>query len=1138
MVSLRKISPIAIILFLIVIIFAKNETYAQSTYGDTVCSIDITADNLEICEGDCVNLSATGDCPNNLMLNDFEDGTLGSGWAANCSPMFNNPCGVPPFASNIYAWIGDASDFPRDLITETFDVTDECEICFDLRFAIQAAGSPCEGPDEMDEGVELQYSSDGGSTWYSITYFCPNGNLYASNSWVGQSTAGGSGTTNFTSWNNYCFDVPAGATGSNTRFRWHQEQVTSNVFDHWGLDNVLITCPSPDEQVAWYEGTSTTPFDLTYNPPTLCPSTTTTYTVEIEDPTVGPATADSDQVTITVYNPPTLSISGLDSYYCEDDPPVTLTGNPSGGSFSGTGVSGNEFDPGAAGAGGPYTITYSWDQMDSGGTTVLCSFSTNTTVSVDPQPNADAGSDDEICGTDYTLSATSSVGTGTWTVSPGTGLTIDDVNDPNSDVTATSYGSYTLTWTEVSGNCSDDDAVVLDFYPVPDPDIQGVSSACDFNTPVTLDAGAGFDDYAWNISEFTQTIEVSTNGTYVVTVTNNSICSATDSFSFTVYPGPSVDIGPEQIICDYNAPITLDAGPGLDEYLWNTGDVTQTIDADTTGTYIVTVTNSDGCTSSDAMLLTVNPSPTPDIGGDQNICDYDTASVTLDAGPGDIYQWNISENTRTITVNETGAYAVTVTNYFGCTGADSMNLVIDELPDPDLGPDTVLCNYDAPVLLDPGTDPSFAYQWSDNSNGSVLQVGETGIYSVTVSEGICSAEDEIEVMVNPVPTVDLGDDQGVCEVDGPFVLDAGPGMAMYHWNTGNYSQTQNVMETDTYVVTVSNQYGCTASDSMLFHIDTMPLSGIYHDTHYCIDHEPFYLEAASEGGTWDGTGIADPNTGYFAPQIVGDNTTHIVYTVTNGECTSVSETDVHVHALPDIHVINVKNLSCYEDETGGIQVAAPSSTSPVFNWVNHDMSGAHIQNLEAGIYDLEVVDVYSCRSDTTLIVSQPSELLVDYESGHPSCIGYNDGYIDFMVTGGVEPYIYCWDMGESHSPSFARLYEREYNFVIKDNNGCKENVSVKLVDTPIECIRIPNAFTPNGDGTNDTWIIENLEIYNNYQIQVFNRWGQLMYYSETGDEPWDGTTMNGKKVPAGSYLYVIKLDSGREQKTGTISVIY
>ncbi|MEA3447503.1 MAG: gliding motility-associated C-terminal domain-containing protein [Bacteroidota bacterium] len=1223
MMTLKKIPPIIIVLFLLIIAFTQNELYGrQDTYGDTLCSITIDQGDTEICAGDCVDLSAIGECPNNLMLNDFEDGTLGPGWAANCSPMFNTPCGIPPYQSNIYAWIGDASSFPRILVTETYTVSDECEICFDLKFAYQGANTPCEGPDEMDEGVALQYSSDGGATWHDIIYFCPDGNFYST---IQPDANGPGGTTQFTSWDNYCFDVPAGAMGPNTRFRWYQQQVTNNECDHWGIDNVLITCPTPDAEVAWYEGTNTTPFDDTFDPPLVCPSVTTDYTVEIEDPSE-PSTAASDQITITVYPDPGLSIDGLDAFYCTNDAPVTLVGSPSGGTFSGTGVSAGQFDPNAAGPGGPYTITYNWDQYNAIGTTVLCSYSTTTTVSVYNYPTISVGSDAPICtGEDLhlgeaggeavswswsgpdgfssteqypTINGATIDAAGTYTVeitnangctnSADVDVTInltpaltlgsnspicagEDLNltesggdadnwswtgpssfsssaqNPTiSSATTAASGTYTVVVNDVNG-CSNTASISVTVNPVPYV-ISGSSSPVCEGEDLNLTESAG-DATSWSWSGplgFTSSeqnptitdVPLAAEGFYTVIATSSEGCTGTDSVSVTVNPTPTVDVGPDQTICDYEAPVTLDAGPGFNGYTWNTTESTQTIDVSVTDIYSITVTDNNGCTGSDNMLLTVNPSPNPDLGGDQNICDYDTVSVTLDAGPGDFYQWNISENSQIITVNETGTYAVTVTNNFGCSGTDSMDLIIDLLPDPDLGPDTVLCDYDAPILLDPSTDPSFAYQWSDNSSGDVLQVSETGIYSVTVTEGICSAEDEIQVTVNPSPSVDLGADQWLCETEAPYVLDAGSGLAAYEWSTGNVSQTLNVIETDTFAVTVTNEHGCIATDEVYIHIDTMPDSEILYDTHYCIDHGVFYLEAGSDGGTWEGAGIADNNTGLFVPEIVGDGETQITYTVENGECTSVSEANIHVHALPDIQVINVKDVRCYGDATGEIQVAAPGSTSPQFAWVSHDISGSHIKNLTAGVYNLQVTDTYGCLSDTFLVVSQPSELLVDYESGHPSCIGYNDGYVELMVTGGVEPYLYCWDMGESYTPSFARLYEGEYNFVIKDNNGCKESVSVKLVDTPIECIRIPNAFTPNGDDTNDTWIIENLEIYNNYLIKVFNRWGQLVYVAETGDEPWDGTTMKGKKVPAGSYVYVIKLDSGREQKSGTVTVVY
>lgn len=207
----------------------------------------INVDTFNLCFGDSVILTASGTC-GNLMNNNFNSGTIGTGWQSNAGPMFNNPCGAGSDGTT-YLWIGSASTFPRDLTTIPFNVLSTgCTICFNLRFAVQGAASPCEGPDEIDEGVSLQYSVNNGP-WRDIVYFRPDGTQQPSNLWVGQSTSSGSGNTPFTSWNNYCFTIPAGARSTNTRFRWHQEQVTDVDYDHWGIDNVVISCPTTQNTV-------------------------------------------------------------------------------------------------------------------------------------------------------------------------------------------------------------------------------------------------------------------------------------------------------------------------------------------------------------------------------------------------------------------------------------------------------------------------------------------------------------------------------------------------------------------------------------------------------------------------------------------------------------------------------------------------------------------------------------------------------------------------------------------------------------------------------------------------------------------------------------------------------------------------
>jgi gliding motility-associated-like protein len=88
----------------------------------------------------------------------------------------------------------------------------------------------------------------------------------------------------------------------------------------------------------------------------------------------------------------------------------------------------------------------------------------------------------------------------------------------------------------------------------------------------------------------------------------------------------------------------------------------------------------------------------------------------------------------------------------------------------------------------------------------------------------------------------------------------------------------------------------------------------------------------------------------------------------------------------------------------------------------------------------------------------------------------------------------------------------------------------------VDCIKIPNAFTPNGDGPNDTWIIENIDLFPGAYMYIYNRWGQELWIGRPGDE-WNGQ-YNGKFVPAGTYLYIINLYDGSKPYTGTVTVIY
>ncbi len=133
--------------------------------------------------------------------------------------------------------------------------------------------------------------------------------------------------------------------------------------------------------------------------------------------------------------------------------------------------------------------------------------------------------------------------------------------------------------------------------------------------------------------------------------------------------------------------------------------------------------------------------------------------------------------------------------------------------------------------------------------------------------------------------------------------------------------------------------------------------------------------------------------------------------------------------------------------------------------------------------------------------------------------------------------MYGWDHNYLDFPLLSGLRDGQYEVEVMDSNNCVVDLGTfVLIENPVDCISIPNAFTPNDDDINDTWIIENIEIFPGAYIYIYNRWGQEIWVGRPDDE-WDGL-YNGKKVPTGAYLYVINLYNGATPYSGTVSVVH
>ena len=146
-----------------------------------------------------------------------------------------------------------------------------------------------------------------------------------------------------------------------------------------------------------------------------------------------------------------------------------------------------------------------------------------------------------------------------------------------------------------------------------------------------------------------------------------------------------------------------------------------------------------------------------------------------------------------------------------------------------------------------------------------------------------------------------------------------------------------------------------------------------------------------------------------------------------------------------------------------------------------------------------------------------------------------DGYINIIVSEGTPPYRFLWSNNEI-SQNIENLSPGQYILQVLDTNNCIINDTFKVLRTDKNCQGIPEIFTPNGDGKNDTWIIENVDIYPNIEVKIYNRWGTLVFESIGYQTPWDGT-YNGKELPADAYYYVIDLKKDHDLLQGVISII-
>ncbi len=597
-------------------------------------------------------------------------------------------------------------------------------------------------------------------------------------------------------------------------------------------------------------------------------------------------------------------------------------------------------------------------------------------------------------------------------------------------ISVTASGIYFVTVSD-AGGCTGEANIAVTVNANPTATITGTASVCAGQTS-TLDAGSGFAQYLWSNGGTTQTINVSTTGTYSVTVSNAANCTDIDSFVVTVNPNPTVNIAGTASICIGQTSI-LDAGAGFTTYLWNDGSSSQTLVASTAGTYNVTVSNANGCTATEGFVLNVGSSLTPTITGDLDICNGET--TVLDAGTGYAsYSWSSGGNAQTISVTTSGIYFVTVTDAGGCTGETNTSVTVNANPTATINGTASIC-IGQTSTLDAGAGFT-TYLWNDGSTAQTLIAATAGTYNVTVTDANgCTATDDFVLNVGSSLTPAISGDLDICNGE-TTVLDAGTGYASYTWSSGGNAQTISVTASGIYFVTVSDAGGCTGEANTAVTVNANPTAAITGTANVC----------SGQTSTLDaGSGFAQYlwSDGSTGQTITATTTGTYNVTVSNAAgCTDTDSFTVTVNPNPTANIAGTASICI--GQTSTLDAGAGFTT---YLWSD----GSAAQTLVAsttGTYNVTVTNANGCTATDDFVLNVGSSLTPTISGDLDICNGTTT-----LLDAGTGYASYSWSSG-GNTQTISVTTSGIYFVTVTDAGGCtgETNTSVTVNANPTATI--------------------------------------------------------------------------------------
>ena len=695
----------------------------------------------------------------------------------------------------------------------------------------------------------------------------------------------------------------------------------------------------------------------------------------------------------------------------------------------------------------------------------------------------------------------------------------------------------------------------LNVYALPDVVITGPESVCE-GTPIELSAsGDPVESYLWEdrtagtthtLYDAPVTSGIQTVYTYSATGTDRNNCSFTAYKDVIVYAYPTVSYIGRTDLC-YGDSILLTMTGNSEAYYWTHNESTigflAELAADKSSYYVEGTLN--GCTTPLTIPITIRPLPIVNIEGESEICAGE--DVTLTASGADTYRWNTfnSDQTASITVRPYEQHTIyTVRGYseYGCLTIKNKEVTVNPLPKVTVSGPVTTCYGDVVKIVAEGD--AYGYSWDTGDVGAILQptVNNTSTYTVTaITEKSCTATASWTVTPVEDPVLDFGGETLVCVGDTIRLI--GQGATTYSWPDGTtgaeYSQ---IMEETTDIVMYGTKQNCTKS--ITIHIEAMskPNLMVTGPTAVCRNHEFTLTAAGAREFSW--------SNGFNTPDMTTKINVVSVFTVTgrSGSCVATLDVPVGLLAAPKT-LLRFDEYSVCPGREDSVMLSVTGAAS--YEWESFPQSdviaGNQSDKLRATIGGPTWIYVTGytkdgCEQKDSVYIDELPEPVFSFEVD-PNWIEEESSTVRFM---GISPDLgstWYWDAGDRTPEIVGQTISHTYemnnvdeaftvNVLAIDKYGCRFTG-----EAPIYAWKefwAPNAFTPNGDGTNDTFRFLGGRYVTSFKFTIYNRLGEIVYTGESMEDAWDGT-FQGKACPWGVYGWVVQYECDAEglKKEGT-----